>query len=266
MRLPRPVAIFVGVVAFGGFMVIYMFLIQRFFLLAVGGGMLFILAGMITAYRAGGYLDGQKRRSELSHLARTIGMRFERGNDARQARLLGPIFGSAEWPAPGAYVQNPIRGSLRVSGRVYGVTMGDFSYYQEQARVFQSAIVLEPPFRLLQRFAVSRGLMNREQQTSNAEAIELESDEFNRTFCITGDQRLASDVLHPMMMRYLLEVPTPPSIRVGPALICITGSDGGDGIWSMDDFRKWLAWSHNFIEQWPEHLAVAEPATGSPGS
>lgn len=52
-------------------------------------------------------------------------------------------------------------------------------------------------------------LLRVERSTPDLDRIKLESEQFNQIFKVTGDRRLAYDILHPRMMQWLLDTDAP---------------------------------------------------------
>ncbi len=91
--------------------------------------------------------------------------------------------------------------------------------------------------------------------------IELESEDFNRAFTVTADDRkFASDVLHPQMMEYLLTMPDLGWELEGDSLVAVRA-----GSHTIQEVDAKLAAVDGIVDRVPEFVwrAVGRPAPES---
>ena len=112
---------------------------------------------------------------------------------------------------------------------------------------------LEVRDRALFELAYSCGLRAEEIVSLDLSDIDFESEEFSRTFWVKGsDRKYVYDVVHPRMMRFLLDGPRPPVEIVDDGCLVLDGRSR----WSPEEFRAWIRWADAFFDHWPEHLTA----------
>ena len=81
--------------------------------------------------------------------------------------------------------------------------------------------------------------------------IDFESEEFSRTFWVKSqDKRFAFDVIHPLMMEFLLDG-SPPQVEITGDVCLLTE---GRRPWDPLQFQGAIRWFEAFLERWPDHL------------
>ena len=173
---------------------------------------LFIVFGLGLVVLVGflGYLSAKKRREELSALAAQRGWSYTPRDDSWTERFDGAPFGLGH----DRRASNILQGSY--DGR--GFVAFDFVYHttettsgpnnttstHEQSHDY--SIIAISTGAVFPHLRVSpEGMVKRFFGRLTNSDIELESEEFNRAFTVTcEDRKIATDVLHPQMMEYLL--------------------------------------------------------------
>lgn len=83
--------------------------------------------------------------------------------------------------------------------------------------------------------------------------IDFESVEFSDRFYVDSrDKRFAYDVVHPRMIEFLMNGPTP-DIEIDHGVLCLFDPRSR---WQPADFRRRMAWAGEFLRLWPRHLVT----------
>lgn len=162
--------------------------------------------GLVGGLGVLGWRAGRRRRQAMQELAATMGWAYAARDDAWARRWPGAPFGVGD----ARQVRNVVTGVWR--GRE--VVAFDYSYQTSTTdgqghrtttlhRFGVCALALPAPLPRLQ--VTPERALTRIGRALGVPGIELESEEFNRSFRITcPDPRFASDVLHPRTMELLL--------------------------------------------------------------
>lgn len=174
-----------------------------FVLLVIGG---LIVVGLM-AY--GAHLADQRRREYISRAAASRGWTYVARDDSLAERFQGAPFEDAD----DCEVTNIVSGvhdrrrftafDLTCTTRTIGADGKSRTDVDEYSVIALSTKVVMPDLEVVPENLVGR-LFGRILGTD----IELESEQFNRAFTVTCDDRkFATDVLHPQMMEHLLTRP-----------------------------------------------------------
>jgi hypothetical protein len=206
-------------------------------------------AGAIIARRL-----ARQRREAMAQLARELGWRFRPDNDDSI---------SQDYPKLGLfdhgrqrYAYNTLNGTIDVSGRSYGVQMGDYRYTEgsgkNQHTYRVSYLVATVPFPFVPDLNVHReGLFDRLTQAIGFADIDFESAEFSRKYTVKSpDRRFAYALIHPRMIEFFLQVQAP-AIRIHDRHVLLRE---GLSRWDPDAFRRQLAWARQFFALWPDNV------------
>lgn len=218
------------------------------YLLFVVFGLLVGVLGLALA------LQEERRREALRDVSRRLGLRFH----TRKDRSIHRVFGHSLFrKGRSREAFNNISGSLQLAGYSVEVRMGDYQYVTGSGKSRQRhrhsfACFLLP-------FAGTPDLLIRKEGLGDKllgglgfDDIDFESEEFSRRFWVkSGDKRFAYDVIHPRMMDFLLEGPTPQIEIVRD--VCLIQE--GRGRWDPETFESAVGWFEAFLSRWPEHLA-----------
>jgi hypothetical protein len=195
----------------------------------------------------------RKRREALRVVARKLGLRFDHNADRRLHRTYShSVFGKGH----SQKATNNLFGTMPLAGYEIRVRMGDFRYVTGHGKHRQTHNISYALFHL--PFAGTPDLLIRKEHLGDKlvggigfDDIDFESEEFSRKFWVkSGDKRFAYDVVHPGMMEFLLEGPTPHVEIVGDTCLVLEGW----GRWDPDTFEGAPGWFQAFLERWPEHL------------
>ncbi len=209
------------------------------------------------------YLGAQKRREALAALAGRLGLTFDPGdNRALHRRFRHSAFQKGR--SRRGY--NALYGTMTLAGRPVYVHMGDYSYVTGSGKSRQTHRISYATFQL--PFVGTPDLLIRKEGIGDKlvgglgfDDIDFESEEFSRAFWVkSGDKRFAYDVIHPRMMRFLLQGPTP-RIEILDD-VCLIRE--GLGRWDPDTFAGAPGWFQAFLELWPEHLTRELPSRHGP--
>ena len=223
---------------------------------------LLIFAIVVIAIIAGyySYLAQQKRREELSSLARELGWDFDPDRDGSHDEEYADFEMFRRGHSRAAY--NTLSGSLTIDDRPYPARMGDFTYKITSSngkttttRTYHfSYLVLDLPFPGVPDLLIRReGWFDKVAGFFGFDDIDFESAEFSRKFCVkSADKKFAYDVIHPRMMEFLLQS-APTAIDIERGRCCL--SDGSRR-WEPAEFKAMAAWIDKFFDQWPDHLTA----------
>ncbi|MGZ4447307.1 MAG: DUF3137 domain-containing protein [Nocardioides sp.] len=175
------------------------------FVLFAGFGVVVLLVGVL------GYLSAKKRREAFAALAAQRGWTYTERDDRWCEAFSGSPFG-----------QGHNRQARNVLGGEFDqrrFTAFDYVYYttetstdsqghtstHEQSHTY-GVVALDCGAAFPSLHVSPEGVFGRMIGRLTNRDIELESEDFNRAFTVTcPDRKLASDVLHPRMMEYLLQ-------------------------------------------------------------
>lgn len=214
------------------------------------------VAAVIVLYLA--YVGAQKRREELSAVAARLGLAFDPGDDRALHRgFRHSVFQKGR--SRRGY--NALYGTLSLAGYPVYAHMGDYSYVTGSGKSRRTHRISYATFKL--PFVGTPDLLIRKEGLGDKvvgslgfDDIDFESEEFSRTFWVkSGDKRFAYDVIHPRMMEFLMEGPTP-RIEILDD-VCLIRE--GLGRWDPGTFEGAPRWFEAFLDRWPEHLTRALP-------
>jgi hypothetical protein len=182
--------------------------VPTFFILFVVLG--FGLVGLVGYL---GYLAAKKRREEFAALAAARGWTYAAQDDRYVDRFAGAPFGQghdrrAENVLTGTHDTRPFAAfDYRYSTTSTSTdAQGRTTTHTEVHRF--SVIELEVGVRLPELSVTPEGFLGRLVGRLTNTDLEFESEQFNRAFTVTcEDRKFATDVIHPRMMEYLLTVP-----------------------------------------------------------
>lgn len=200
-----------------------------------------------------GILRARRRREALRGLSTRLGLAFDPGKDRTLHRDYGHGFFRKGHSRAGT---NSIFGTRTVAGYAVRLRMGDFRWVTGSGKHRQthhrSYAVFQLPFVGTPDLAVRReGLHHKLAGGLGFDDIDFESEEFSRTFWVkSDDRRYAYDVIHPQMMEFLLEGPTPSMEIVDDVCLVLEGT----GRWAPETFLGAVGWFEAFLERWPDHL------------
>jgi hypothetical protein len=217
------------------------------YLLILVVGLLLGVLGYVLALRE------RQRREALRDVALRLGLRF----DARKDRSIHWVFQHSLFrKGRSREASNNMTGALQLDGYSIEVRMGDYQYVTGSGKSRRThrhsfACFLLP-------FAGTPDLLIRKERFGDKllgglgfDDIDFESEEFSRRFWVkSGDKRFAYDVVHPRMMGFLLEEPTPQIEIVRD--VCLIQE--GRGRWDPETFEGAVGWFEAFLSRWPEHL------------
>ncbi|RNL59970.1 DUF3137 domain-containing protein [Nocardioides marmoriginsengisoli] len=173
------------------------------------------LIGLVVVALVGyfGYLAAKKRREEFSAMAAARGWTWVERDDRFVDRFSGSPFGTGDDRKALNVVTGPYDGRPMVAFD-YSYTTTETST-DAQGRTSTrtvthpfSVIALDVGVALPELSVSPEGFFGRLVGRLINNDIELESEQFNRAFTVhCPDRKFATDVLHPLMMEYLLTVP-----------------------------------------------------------
>jgi len=203
-----------------------------------------------------GYLAIQqerKRRDALRAVAQRLGLRFDPGKDRSIHRAFGH---SLFQKGRSREASNNISGVATLAGYPVEVRMGDYQYVTGSGKSRQThrhsfACFLLPFVGIPDLLIRKEGIGDKLLGGLGFDDIDFESEEFSRRFWVkSGDKRFAYDVVHPRMMEFLMEGPTPQVEIVRD--VCLVQE--GRSRWDPDTFEGAVGWFKAFLSRWPEHL------------
>jgi hypothetical protein len=213
-------------------------------LLILGVGILLAVLGAMAA---------AKRREAVAAYAASRGWTYVREQPDLVDRFPGHPFGRGF----GRRATNVVHGTW--DGRVF--VSFDYVYKTQQSNG-KTTTTVNHPFSVL---AVGLGVRVPELEVApegifgsiadavSGSAINLESEEFNQAFTVRSDDRkFASDVLHPLMMEYLLAHRGLAFRTVGDSLLVV-----GSGHRPVEQVDGVLAWADGVLDRVPEFVWVA---------
>lgn len=214
-----------------------------------------ILFGVIAYYS---HLKQKERRQDMEALANELGWRFDpntnRSHDSRFSQF--SVFRRGH----SRYAYNTLLGEISIGDKIWPVTMGDFHYKvtsgsgkNRRTRTYHlSYILLQLPF--LRRCDLSirkEGMFDKLASFIGFDDIDFESAEFSSKFHVkSSNKKFAYDVVHPRMMSYLMDRPSP-AVDLDRHYCCLVD---GQRCWEPGQFRSTLQWAREFFELWPEHV------------
>jgi len=195
----------------------------------------------------------RKRRVILKALARHLGLGFDPGADRR---LHLAYAHSVFQKGPSRQGSNSMFGVMNLAGHSVRVRMGDYRYVTGHGKHRQTHRISYAAFHL--PYVGTPDLLIRKENLGDQmlgavgfDDIDFESEEFSRMFWVkSGNKKYAYDVIHPRMMEFLIQGPTP-RLEIAQDVCLI---QEGWGRWSPDTFEGAPGWFQAFLEHWPEHL------------
>ncbi len=203
-----------------------------------GGLFAFLFVAVIVVVVVAAVLSWQaakQRREEFAATARQREWTYTERDDRWCERFRGPPFG-----------RGSDRRAINVLGGTYdGRAFVAFDYrYSTHSTDSQghsrttvhpySVLALNVGTRFPRLSVAPEGFFSRAVGRITNRDIELESEDFNRAFTVTADDRkFASDVLHPQMMEYLLRMPDLGWEFEGDSLVAVRA--GSHTIAEVDD-------------------------------
>lgn len=222
------------------------------------------VAGAVIARRL-----ARQRREAMAQLARELGWQFRPDDDddiADDYPKLG-LFDHGRQ----RYAYNTLNGTIDVSGRTYGVQMGDYRYTEgsgkNQHTYRVSYLVATVPFPFVPDLNIHReGLFDKLTQAIGFADIDFESAEFSHRYTVKSpDRRFAYALIHPRMIEYFLQVQAP-AVRMHDRHVLLRE---GLSRWDTEGFRRRLAWLKQFLVLWPDNVTEQlefkpQEGTGAP--
>jgi hypothetical protein len=213
----------------------------------------FLLALVAVIILYGVAAHARKRREDLRALAEALGLRFDPAGD----RSYHPMYAHSIFrKGKSRKTSNTIWGVMAVGRYPIEVRMGDYRYVTGSGRSRQTHRISYALFRL--PFFGTPDLLIRKEGLGDKilgglgfDDIDFESEAFSRRFWVKSeDKRYAYDVIHPRMMEFFLEGPTPQIEIVNDACLILEGTRH----WDPLAFRRATVWFTDFLALWPEHL------------
>jgi hypothetical protein len=164
----------------------------------------------------------RKRRERLRAYAARMGWSYAPRDDSPLGRFSGEPFRSGEEHACRHVLAGQYGGRPSTVFEFEYVTYSTDSEGRRQRHVHHNAVTALGLPRVLPWVQVKReGLLHKIGHALGFDDIELESEDFNRRFRVTAqDRKLACDVLHPRMMELLLQADAPAWRIENGALLC----------------------------------------------
>jgi len=223
-----------------------------------------IMAGILLAIWYTHRLE-TKRREALFLLGQSLGLAYRGGPDSS--------FDTYHTHAPfriGRHrrARNLLEGDTTIDGARYPVTLGDYEYTvregkRDETRRFSFAL-FRLPWAAVPDLAIRHEhLGDKLLGAIGFDDIDFESEEFSRRFFVKSpDKRFAYAVVHPQMMEFLLDGPSPKILlHHGECLVYVSERKR----WAPEDFRRHFDWGRDFLGRWPEHLRRELGERRSPG-
>jgi len=195
----------------------------------------------------------RKRRLVLKAVARKLGLAFDPGVDRQLHRTYAHSVFQKGRSRQGT---NNLFGILTLAGHQIHARMGDYKYTTGSGKHSQthriSYALFQLPFVGLPELLIRReNLGDKLIGGIGFDDIDFESEEFSRAFWVKGgNKKFAYDVIHPGMMEFLLEGPTPRMEIVHDVCLILEGW----GRWDPETFDGAPGWFQAFLERWPDHL------------
>jgi len=192
------------------------------------------------------------RGSALEQLAQELGWRYVYTDSSLHTQYAHRLFTRGH-DSEGVDL---MCGVVEVGDLRFDTVMGDYHYERgsgnEREEHEQSIILLTLPYHPVPALVIRRErLRDKLQRTVGSDDIDFESEEFNRRFYVSSNnKRFASAVIHPRMIDFLLQT-SPPRIDLCDGACLLYEPDT---LWSPDEFRMHLAWAHQFLDLWPVQL------------
>jgi hypothetical protein len=199
-----------------------------------------------------------KRRAELLALSAELGLTFAEGDPFD----IPDSYKRFDWLTEGENQKacNVLYGQI---GSL-GVKAFDYSYETEDSDDHHtthsfSAIIVDTNAVFPTLLIRPEGLFDRVAGTLGFNDTDFESDEFSRRFYVSSDnKKFAYDVVHPLMMDFLIADPVWQVQMLGPGLMVYKG-----GSFSSDEFRQGIKFVQAFVDHIPEYLWQALPGSES---
>ena len=195
----------------------------------------------------------RKRREALRLVAQHLGLSFDPEVDRRLHQAFShSVFRKGH----SSRAKNTMYGVMTLAGYAVQVRMGDYTYVTGHGKHRQTHRISYAAFRL--PFMDTPDLLIRRENLGDKflggigfDDIDFESEEFSRAFWVKSqEEKYAYDVIHPGMMEFLIQGPTP-HVEIAQDVCLIL--EGG-GRWDPDTFQGAPGWFQEFLARWPEHL------------
>ena len=206
------------------------------------------------------WLAAKKRREALAAVASRLGWQFDPTRDSRHDDQYAHFEVFRRGHSRAAY--NTLTGQVEIDGRSYPGKMGDFVYKVtrqtgkgSQTTTYRfSYLILHMPYRGVPDLLIRReGIFDKVAGAIGFNDIDFESAEFSKRFYVKSkDKKFAYDVVHPLMIEFLLDNPAP-GIDIEQGRCCVTD---GRRRWKPEEFEPMLQWVTRFFDLWPEHLTT----------
>jgi hypothetical protein len=193
----------------------------------------------------------RQRRKAMAALARSLGMRFDPGNDDGHDDEYRPFEVFHGGNARSA--RNTLRGHIDMFGGPRKVVLGDFRYSSGRppTTFHFSYLIVHPPWSSPTLLVRPEGLSDKVASAFGCDDIDFESEAFSRKYHVhSNDKRFAYDVLRPRMMDLLLAA-RPPMFELEGGALCVSD---GERLWTPAAFRAQMEFVRRFGELWPRHL------------
>jgi hypothetical protein len=185
-----------------------------------------IVSVLIVAFAVGAYLHYQ-REAAFARVAASLGLRFSERDESSVRQLGFPLFHEGLGTESGNLVNGTLQGSP--------VAAFDFAYWTEwrdskgiahrQYHRFLCAVTdvaMACPALTIEH----RGLIGRVAGALGLDGIQFESDEFDKAYRVTcDDRRFASALVDSAMMAWLLDAPSPVTFETSGTHLLAAGTD-----------------------------------------
>jgi len=212
--------------------------------------LLAFLAGLL-AY--GLSVQARNRRMALAVVAQRLGLDFDPRADRSTHRAFGhSLFKKGR----SRKATNNIYGVMNICEYPVHVRMADYRYdtgsgKSRHTHRISFACFLLPFVGTPDLLIRNEGLGDKLLGGLGFDDIDFESEEFSRRFWVKSrEKRHAYDVIHPGMMEFLLNGPTPQVEIVNDVCLVLEGT----GRWAPDTFEGAAGWFGEFLQRWPLHL------------
>ncbi|MEM9184904.1 MAG: hypothetical protein AAGB00_00240 [Planctomycetota bacterium] len=227
---------------------------------------LLIIAALVAAFGGIAYyahLQEKKRRELLAAFALELGWEFDPTTD----RTLDDRFPQFDCFRRGdsRYAHNSLRGSLLLATGAaeecnlhaqagdyhYTVTSGSGKNRTTTTYRFSYLMIMAPTTAGHDLRIKRENWGDKMKAAMGFDDIDFESAEFSDRFWVKSrDKRFAYDVIHPRMMEFLMNGPTP-TIEIDRGVLCLYGSGSR---WEPHEFKMRMRWASGFFALWPRHL------------
>ncbi|MEM8866463.1 MAG: hypothetical protein AAGF31_13040 [Planctomycetota bacterium] len=216
-----------------------------------------IIIGGIYAHK-----QEQKRIALLTEFANELGWQFSPDKD-RTFDSQYPQF-AAFRRGHSRYAHNILRGMTTITPEEgkpveLPICAGDYHYRvtsgsgkNRSTRTYRrSYLLIDSPIAGCDLAIRSEHFGDRMAAALGFDDIDFESVEFSDRFHVkSSDKRFAYDVIHPRMMEFLLDGPTP-DLEIGDGVLCLFGNGSR---WEPHEFQMRIDWVCQFFALWPRHV------------